>query len=286
MHKKILLAVMAAVVLVATDYVAAQDAKDPEVRPEQEQMRQGRQRQRGQARQLESERPGRDVGRGSGRRPDRPSDPRAGVARPGPQMLDRWLDALTDAYRDNDREQMGRLIRRMHQLKQRWNPRQGAGDRPRANVEKDKPQRDRRAAGPNRARPDVPRDRGWVPTRAQTRDKDVDRPRRDKPPAAVEKPPRPAPPRRMAPPGRDWYDAEMVRPWWDQGPGPWAQGWRGRAGRGPAPWCPRWRGGGGRWNRGWGRWRQGFRGRGMGRWPGGQPAPWCPWRTEPEPKRN
>jgi len=290
MYKRILLAVMATVVLLAADHVAAQDAKDPEVGPRQGQMRQRRQ---GQTRQLEAERPARQV-----RRPDQRSDLRAAVARPGPEMFNRWLDALTDAYRDNDREQMGQLIRRIHQLRQGWHRRQGAAlERDRAGVDKDKPQRarpgvrqraerDRKLARPDRAQPDVQRDPGWLPRRAPMRNKDVDRPRRAEPPAAVKKPAPPEPPGRIVRPGRGRFDADIMRPWRGQGPRWWAQRWRARAGRGPAPWCPRWRGGAGRWNRGWGRWGQGFQGRGMGRWSGGQPAPWCPWRTGPGPKGN
>ncbi|MGD8786687.1 MAG: hypothetical protein PVJ60_04620 [Phycisphaerales bacterium] len=32
----------------------------------------------------------------------------------------RWLDNLTKAYRENDRQKMGQLIRRMHQQRQQW----------------------------------------------------------------------------------------------------------------------------------------------------------------------
>jgi hypothetical protein len=42
------------------------------------------------------------------------------VGRPGAgRMLSGWLDELTNAYRENDREKMGLLIRQMHQLRQR-----------------------------------------------------------------------------------------------------------------------------------------------------------------------
>lgn len=40
--------------------------------------------------------------------------------RPGMgQMAGEWLDELTNAYRENDREKMGQLIRQMHQFRQR-----------------------------------------------------------------------------------------------------------------------------------------------------------------------
>jgi len=44
---------------------------------------------------------------------------RPGANLPRQQMFSRWLDELTDAYRENDRETMGQLIRKMHQLRQR-----------------------------------------------------------------------------------------------------------------------------------------------------------------------
>jgi len=44
---------------------------------------------------------------------------RPGANLPRQQMFSRWLDELTKAYRENDREKMGQLIRKMHQLRQR-----------------------------------------------------------------------------------------------------------------------------------------------------------------------
>lgn len=55
-----------------------------------------------------------------GARPDsRPQQARPGLYQAGPQMLSRWLDELTQAYRANDREKMGLLIKRMHEVRQR-----------------------------------------------------------------------------------------------------------------------------------------------------------------------
>jgi len=44
---------------------------------------------------------------------------RPGANLPRQQMFSKWLDELTNAYRENDREKMGQLIRKMHQLRQR-----------------------------------------------------------------------------------------------------------------------------------------------------------------------
>lgn len=61
----------------------------------------------------------------------KPSEPREGARRRGPfmeqgqigpfqQRFGRLLDALTQAYRQNDMEKMGQLIRQMQQLRQQW----------------------------------------------------------------------------------------------------------------------------------------------------------------------
>jgi hypothetical protein len=50
------------------------------------------------------------------------------VGRPGAgRMLSGWLDELTSAYRENDREKMGLLIRQIHQLRQRMSAFGGLG---------------------------------------------------------------------------------------------------------------------------------------------------------------
>jgi hypothetical protein len=58
---------------------------------------------------------------------DQPGLPQGGVrAQPG-QMFGRWLDELTEAYRADDREKMGQLLRKMHQLRQEWREIRGQG---------------------------------------------------------------------------------------------------------------------------------------------------------------
>jgi len=54
------------------------------------------------------------------RTPSRPLSGRLGLSQAGPQIFGQWLDQLTDAYRTNNREKMGALIRRMNEIRQRF----------------------------------------------------------------------------------------------------------------------------------------------------------------------
>lgn len=107
--------------------------------------REGRELARGEAPELQREEEREGVRGREGREADRerreaaePPMPKAGerpmkgfgggmgpaqrpwVGRPGAgRMLSGWLDELTNAYRENDREKMGLLIRQMHQFRQR-----------------------------------------------------------------------------------------------------------------------------------------------------------------------
>ena len=42
------------------------------------------------------------------------------------QQFDKWLDKLTKAYEDNDKEKMGKLIEKMHQRRETMRQRRGA----------------------------------------------------------------------------------------------------------------------------------------------------------------
>ena len=138
--------------------------------------------------------------------------------RPAQQMAGRWLDELTKAYRENDREKMGQLIRKMHQLRQRV--RQGRAA----------------AAESGRALRDMP---GPAMPPEGRRPRTVEKPR---PPTDEDWP-------RMQPP----EDVDVVRPLMPgRGMRGWGQGFQGRGmggrgqgfrGRGmgqgfPGPWCP------------------------------------------------
>jgi len=86
---------------------------------------------------------------------------RPGANLPAQQMFGKWLDALTNAYRENDRKKMGQLIRKMHQLRQRV--------------------RQARAAGAERGRAFRNRPKATPP-------KVLDRPSRRKPPESIDRP--------------------------------------------------------------------------------------------------
>jgi hypothetical protein len=50
--------------------------------------------------------------------PENLQPPAPSPERPAVRMFNRWLDELTKAYQENDREKMGQLIKRMHQFRQ------------------------------------------------------------------------------------------------------------------------------------------------------------------------
>ncbi len=195
----------------------------------------------------------------------------------------RLLDELTKAYRENDREKMGQLIRKMNQLRQKMQ---------KARVALGERMRDFRGR-PEAARPSAKKER---PERRKAAPKDTDRP---------------GPPmlrRGMGRRGQGMQGKGMSR--WGRGYqrggiGGWGQGFQGRGMRGLGRGLQgRGRGMGG-WGRGYqrggiGGWGQGFqgrgmrglgrglqgRGRGMGGWGRGVPGPWCPWWSAPGPERD
>ncbi len=272
MLKKTMLGIVALILLVGAENLLAQERRG---RPKAEQE------QKGPVEQLRRQRAGEEAGRrdveGMQQRrrqrvvrkakPERvkalqqkPQQLRPGQVRPMQEGSGRLLDELTKAYRENDREKMGQLIRKMHQLRQRV--RQGRAA----------------AAEGGRALRDMPSPA--MPPEGR-RPRTVEKPR---PPTDEDWP-------RMQPP----EDVDVVRPLmpgrgmrgWGQGfqgrgMGGRGQGFRGRGmgrgfqGRGMG------RGFQGRGIRGGGR---GFQGRGMGMGQG-FPGPWCPWLREPVPEVN
>jgi hypothetical protein len=176
--------------------------------------------------------------------------------RPAMQMFGRWLDELTNAYRENDRERMGQLIKRMHQFKQKSQMGRAAlggpplsGDRGwRADTEGDQPGR---FGGLQR------RQQGFQPGR-------MGMGRMGRPQAPMLSPeemegPQPVmPPEEIGPPGR-------------------GLGFRGRGM------------GGGRGMMGMGRGMGMGMGRGMGPPSAGErptPGPWCPWWRYQQPEMD
>ena len=231
MLKKIILGIVALLLLVGAENLLAMEKKD---RPKAEQE------QKGPVEQLRRQRAGEEAGRRdvegmqqrrrqravSEAEPERvkalqqkPQQLRPGQVRPMQEGSGRLLDELTKAYRENDREKMGQLIRKMHQLRQKV----------------------RKAMGvPGEAGRDF---RG--------------RPRLDVPPS--EEVVRPMPPvRGMGDWGRGFQGRGMGRRgqgFQGRGMGGWGRGFQGRGmggpgrgfrgrgmggrGRGfPAPWCP------------------------------------------------
>jgi hypothetical protein len=184
----------------------------------------------------------------------KPQQLRPGQVRPMQEGAGRFLDELTKAYRENDREKMGQLIRKMNQLRQRM---QKARSAPGERV------RDLRGR-PGAAQPDVKKER---PEIRKTPPKDTDWP---------------GPP--MLRRGMMMQRGGMSR---------WGQGMQGRGmmmqGRGMGR---RGQGMQGRGmmmqGRGMGRGGRGMqgRGRGMGGLGRGVPGPWCPWWSAPGPEMD
>ena len=137
MLKKIILSIAVTAVLIGAASLIGQERRDrPQARPRQRQVLEGRQRTgrealREHAEQSQQQRATREArrkrmenshGKPQPVRPEQnqPGFPQGGVpAQPG-QMFGGCLDELTEAYRGNDREKMGQLLRKMHQLRRDW----------------------------------------------------------------------------------------------------------------------------------------------------------------------
>jgi hypothetical protein len=136
-----MLSIIATVVLIGAANLIAQERKDrSEARARQRQkgwaeqprrQRAGREAVREHTEQVQQQRATKEARRKRTEnlrgkpQPARPGQnqvgfPQGGVpAQPG-QMFGGCLDELTKAYRANDREKMGQLLRKMHQLRQEW----------------------------------------------------------------------------------------------------------------------------------------------------------------------
>jgi len=146
MLKKIILLNIMAVLLTGAEILLAEEKAD------KHQVGKGQiQRLKAQPQQLRRQRAGQQdpdgpavsmqlrrrqrAGIEAGRRPmdigrDKPQFFTPEQERPGPQMFARWFDELTKAYKEKDNQRMGQLIRKMHQLRQKWQDRVGTPDRP------------------------------------------------------------------------------------------------------------------------------------------------------------
>ncbi len=135
-----MLSIAATVMLTGAANLIAQERRDrPEARPRQRQKSQAeqprRQRAGGEAlhehtKQMQQQRATKEARRKrmeNLRGKPQPARPGQGQpAQPG-QMFGRWLDELIKAYRANDREKMGQLLKKMHQLRREWQEIRGRG---------------------------------------------------------------------------------------------------------------------------------------------------------------
>jgi hypothetical protein len=124
MSGKIWLSIVVVILLIGTVVLIAQEKQ---AGPEQGQRRGQRQRLRAQGQTPATSEPA-DIDVAPG--PRRMKQGQAGISaepnRPTPQRFDRLLNALTKAYQENDREQMGLLIRKMHQARKELRERREA----------------------------------------------------------------------------------------------------------------------------------------------------------------
>lgn len=263
MLKKIILGIVALLLLVGAENLLATEKKDkPKAKQQQEQVQKGQKKQTSKAKAAAVARKRMEARRG------KPQQLRPGQARPMQEGAGRLLDELTKAYRENDREKMGQLIRKMHQFRQKVRKAMGvpgeAGRDFRGSPGPAMPFESRRPRAVEKPRPPIPRtDEDW---------------------------PRMQPPKDMA---RPLMPGRGTRGWGQgfqgRGMGGWGRGLQGRGMRGSGQGF-RGRGMGG-WGRGFqgrgmGGWGRGFRGRGIGGRGRGFPAPWCPWLQDPVPEMD
>ena len=131
-----MLSVAVTAVLIGAANLIAQERRDsPKARPRQRQVLEGRQRTgreavREHAKQVQQQRATREARRKHMENSrDKPQPVRPGQNQPAQprQMFGGCLDELTEAYRANDREKMGQLLRKMHQLRREWQEVRGRG---------------------------------------------------------------------------------------------------------------------------------------------------------------
>jgi len=117
MLKRIMFSIVLVVLLVGVENLVAQEQSSPKQGPEHGQIRRS---QNAQAEQLHRQRTAREVGRGPAMASDDATQPfRHEQNKSGRPQFGRWFDKLARAYRANDNEKMGQLIRKMHRLRQR-----------------------------------------------------------------------------------------------------------------------------------------------------------------------
>jgi len=125
MKKIIILIVSAVILLMGAETILAKKEGKPKEKERQKQKEMLRAERKEKAREeaRDEEREGEEEGGEAVRERPEASPERqplfAPPQRPAMQMFGRWLDELTKAYQENDRERMGQLIKKMHQFRQK-----------------------------------------------------------------------------------------------------------------------------------------------------------------------
>lgn len=125
MLKKIILGIVALLLLVGAENLLAMEKKDkPKAKQKQEQVQKGQKKQTSKAKTEAKKARAKKAKAAAARkhmeaRRGKPQQLRPGQVRPMQEGSGRLLDELTKAYRENDREKMGQLLRKMHQTRKR-----------------------------------------------------------------------------------------------------------------------------------------------------------------------
>ena len=333
MLKKIMLGIVVAVLLIEVESFAAQERRGrPEAEQKQEAQAEQLRRRRagdeavrkpmGGMQQRQRQRTDREAPRGPKEAaPGKPQPLRTWQNQPTPQMFSRWLNELTKAYQENDREKMGQLLRKIHQLRQKWQEAGGRGFQSRGiggwgrgfQGRGSRWGRGWQGGGLGRwprgfqGRGMMMQRRGMIGGWGRGfQGRGIGRPGPSMPPPPfMEKPGPPMPPEDIDKPSPD-VPPPMGRGGRDmgfqgRGMGGWGRGFQGRGIGRPGPGMPPPpvmegpsvppmlpedidKPGPDMPPRGMGGWGRGLQRRGMGRWGRGFAGPWCPWLRFPRPE--
>jgi hypothetical protein len=285
MKKIIILIVSAVILLMGAETILAKKEGKPKEKERQKQKEMLRAERKEKARE-EAREEEREEGKDREAVRERPeASPErqplfAPPQRPAMQMFGRWLDELTKAYQENDRERMGQLIKKMHKFRQKsqmgraalGGPLQGSARGWRPEMEEGQLGRfgglQKRQQGFQPGRMGM--GRMGRPQAPMLSPEEMEGPQPVMPREGIDQPTPDLPPRGMR-------GARPQVP--DEGMGGWGRGFGGR-GMGM---------GGGRGMMGMGRGMGMGMGRGMGPPSAGErptPGPWCPWWRYQQPEMD
>ena len=119
MSKKVILGIVAAVLLLGAENLLAKGKADkPKAKQKQSQKLQ--QKKKAQAKQLQKQKAAKKASQKAMKgTQQKQRSLRQKQAQPMQRRFDSWFGQLTRAHRQNDREKMGQLLRKMHQFRQR-----------------------------------------------------------------------------------------------------------------------------------------------------------------------